>query len=163
MDDDRLKPGGNMTRVLLFTLLLVLVAPDHRALAEVGTSEGSAMDEVLQPLDESGEPADCVSLAGLDRTEVVNDQTILFYMRGNQVYVNYLPRRCSGLNRRKAFSYKTSLNRLCKVDLITVLDTYGSGISRGASCGLGMFHPIGADAAVLLKEADEAGLLGDGE
>ncbi|MDA9050158.1 DUF6491 family protein [Pseudomonadales bacterium] len=93
----------------------------------------------------------CVSLMRVDRTDVVDDENILFYMKGGEVYVNRLPRRCLGLNSRQAFMYRASAGQLCDVDIISVLESLGSGFAQGPSCGLGSFHPITEEAARELK------------
>ncbi|MGL6044705.1 MAG: hypothetical protein ACRC1J_12350 [Sandaracinobacteroides sp.] len=74
-------------------------------------------------------------------TSVIDDQTIDFQMRGGQVLRNTLPNRCPGLGFARAFSYATSINQLCNVDIITVVQQ-GGGPTRGASCGLGQFVPV---------------------
>jgi len=38
--------------------------------------------------------------------------------------------------------YRTSLNQLCSLDIITVLDNIGGGFEQAGSCGLGKFKPI---------------------
>ena len=50
---------------------------------------------------------DCISTSRLQRTKVVDDLNILFYMRGKTVYHSILPRRCRGLSREGRFSYRT--------------------------------------------------------
>lgn len=95
----------------------------------------------------------CVPLQSISRTDVIDDRTILFYVRGGEIYVNRLPRRCPGLKRADSFMYETSLSQLCNVDIITVLRRFGPGFNRGASCGLGVFEPISAEAVAALKEA----------
>ena len=40
------------------------------------------------------EPQQCISLTQLDRTDIIDDRNILFYMRGNEIYLNQLPHRC---------------------------------------------------------------------
>ena len=106
--------------------------------------------------EEHGSDAEhCVSLNRIDRTEVVSDRAILFYMRGGDIYLNKLPHRCPGLEFEEAFMYRTSIGQLCDLDIISVLDDIGFGFSPGVSCGLGMFHPVSADEAQAL-EAGEA-------
>ena len=92
-----------------------------------------------------GPSVDCISLQRIDYTRVRDDRTIDFYMRGRGVYRNVLPQSCPRLGFEEAFSYKTSLSRLCAVDIITVLDRSGAGIP-GPSCGLGRFQPIETSA-----------------
>lgn len=94
----------------------------------------------------------CISIRSIDRTDVVDDNNILFYMRNGNVYLNRLPHRCPGLRRERTFMYRTTMPRLCDVDIITVLDQAGFGFMPGASCGLGRFYPISEDEAKALKE-----------
>lgn len=102
----------------------------------------------------SGERAErCVQLSRIARTEVIDDQNILFYMRGDEIYRNQLPHRCPGLRHERTFMYRTSLSQLCDVDIITVLYNHGFGFTPGASCGLGRFQPITKDEINALKEA----------
>lgn len=97
----------------------------------------------------------CVNLRMVRRTEIVDDKNILFYMRGGDVYHNILPRACNGLERENRFSYKTSMNRLCNLDTITVM--YNSpGMRQGNSCGLGYFHKISEEDAEAFKEQQDA-------
>ena len=105
------------------------------------------------PPEEGGER--CVNMRTVSRTEIIDDQTILFYMRGGEIYRNYLPHRCSGLAREERFSYSTTISRLCDMDTITVLYNYGVGLSSGPSCGLGKFYPISKDEAQALKETPD--------
>lgn len=100
----------------------------------------------------SGPPEQCISLSRIDRTEVIDDYNVLFHMKGRDVYRNVLPHRCPGLGFRESFMYRTSLNQLCNVDIITVLDNIGFGFSPGASCGLGLFYPVTEDDVKGLKE-----------
>lgn len=108
-----------------------------------------ANDEDDEQLEDNGKR--CVSLARIDRTHVLDDYNVLFYMRGKKVYINKLPRKCSGLRRADSFMYKTSLSQLCDLDIITALDNIGFGFSRGASCGLGKFYPIDKERAKELR------------
>jgi hypothetical protein len=94
----------------------------------------------------------CVNMRTVSRTEIIDDQTILFHMRGGVIYRNYLPHRCPGLAREERFSYSTTISRLCDNDIITVLYNHGVGLSSGPSCGLGKFYPISKDEAQALKE-----------
>lgn len=98
---------------------------------------------------------DCVSLARIDRTKIVNDSTILFYMLGPDVYVNNLPRRCNGLKRMDGFSYETSIGRLCSVDIIRGLRNVGGEFVPGVACGLGQFVPITEEQIALLLAEPE--------
>lgn len=87
-------------------------------------------------------PADCILTTSIDRTQAVDDRTILFFMRGKKVYRNYLPRKCPGLQRNNRIMYRTRVNRLCDVDSITVLEQWGARLESGFTCALGKFEPI---------------------
>jgi hypothetical protein len=82
----------------------------------------------------------CIALTQIDSTNALDDQTIIFKMKGGKQYKNTLPYKCSGLKFENAFSYRTSLSQLCNVDIITVLRS-GSRLDSGPSCGLGTFEP----------------------
>ena len=89
----------------------------------------------------TGPAESCVQLQAIRETRVVDDRTIDFIMRDRRVLRNNLPNSCPQLGFERAFTYNTSINQLCSVDIITVLVQAG-GIRTGASCGLGKFTPI---------------------
>jgi len=98
-----------------------------------------------------------VILSDVRQTVVIDDQTILFYMRGGKknVYRNYLGHECPNLAREGRFAYQTSMNRLCSIDLITVLEQFGTRLGPGFTCRLGDFYPITyEEAEILRKEKD---------
>lgn len=92
----------------------------------------------LDDFEPTGVVKNCISLARIDQGDVIDDQTILFEMKGNDYYVNRLPYRCPQLGFEERYTYATSLSQLCNTDIITVLTTVG----RGASCGLGKFEQL---------------------
>lgn len=95
--------------------------------------------EALKKYQPTGEGRRCISLNRIRTTKVLDDQTIFFRMSGKKHYVNRLKRKCPSLKREERFMYKTSINRLCSIDIITVLDSFGRS---WASCGLGEFEEI---------------------
>jgi hypothetical protein len=82
----------------------------------------------------------CVDLARISEARVITDRVIDFHMRDGSILKNNLPNACPGLGVEKAFTYSTSIQRLCSTDIITVIHT-GGGPRTGASCGLGSFTP----------------------
>lgn len=108
-----------------------------------------------EPFDRT--PRDCIILSNVEKTEVVDDNTILFYMRGRDVYRNHLPRRCPNLAREDRFSYRTTSNRLCDIDTITVLEQFGTRLQGGFTCQLGQFHPITEEEVDELLRIKERG------
>lgn len=90
-------------------------------------------------------PQDCVVVANIDQTKALDDQTLIFRMRGKDVYRNTLPRTCPGLQRENRIAYETRVGRLCSIDTITVLERFGVGFTRGFTCRLGEFVPLSPD------------------
>ena len=124
------------------------------AVATPLAAELKVLDESMDQV--SGPPEQCVRLSSIDHTDVLDDQNILFYMRGKDVYLNHLPYPCAGLRVNDTFMYRTSLNQLCNVDIITVLDNIGFGFSPRNSCGLGLFYPVSKENVKILKENAKA-------
>jgi hypothetical protein len=108
------------------------------------------------------EPEDCLSLSRINRTVVADDETVLFYLRGGDVYQNILPRRCAGLKINDRFMYSPFSNRLCDTDTITVLEQFGGRFDRGMTCRLGEFHPITEIEADDLLLANDENVRGGG-
>jgi hypothetical protein len=92
----------------------------------------------------------CIHLSWLDQSEVVDDQTILFHMKGGKIYENKLPYRCFGLKFEGGFSFATSLHQLCNTDIIRVLH-------QGTACGLGNFTPYEKPKTNIEKDKTPAG------
>ena len=97
---------------------------------------GVSSDKPDQPKAENSKR--CIELSRLKELDVVDNQTILFRMDGNKIYKNTLPYPCPMLAFERGIAYRVSMNRLCNLDVITVLD-YGS------TCGLSMFEPYVED------------------
>jgi hypothetical protein len=120
------------------------------ALGQDGDEEEGALDRT---------PEDCIIVSRIDQTDAIDDQNIIFRMRGDRVYRNTLPRKCPGLARENRISYKTTASRLCSVDTITVLEDFGVGFRPGFTCRLGEFVPL-SEAEVEdidLRKKGEAG------
>lgn len=99
-----------------------------------------------------GDARSCINLNEIDRTSVIDDNTILFYTHGRDVYRNYLPQSCPELRNEQRFMYRVSLAQLCSNDTITVLEDAGFGFMPGPTCGLGKFAPITQDEADELEQ-----------
>ena len=130
-----------------------------RILAPFGALSIMAAPPLLAQDDEpvNRAPERCISLSRVDRTEVIDDRTLIFHMRpGRQMYLNHLERDCPGLSREKRFMYSPTGSRLCEIDSITVIEQWGFGLTRGFTCGLGEFHPITQDDLALLKSGDDS-------
>jgi hypothetical protein len=117
----------------------------NRAADDASAASGAADDAAGAELDRDS--TRCIVTTRLDRTEVVDDQTVLFFMRGGDVYRNRLTRSCPGLEREKRFTYRVYGNQLCRIDTITVLESRAFGLTDGFTCALGDFQPISVDEA----------------
>lgn len=94
------------------------------------------------PVNVVGEPESCIPINRMRSSKVRDDRTIDFEMSGGKVYRNILPSKCPRLGFEEAFTYKTSLSRLCNTDIVYVLESVGGDLRRGAGCGLGDFVPV---------------------
>lgn len=117
---------------------LALTACETTDESAATTGEEPVKQTRLDDFEPTGEVRNCISLARIDQSDVIDDQTILFEMKGRDYYVNRLPYRCPQLGFEERYTYATSLTQLCNTDIITVLTTVG----RGASCGLGKFEQL---------------------
>lgn len=97
----------------------------------------------------------CIPLTRIDYTEVIDDRTIAFFMKGGAVYLNRLAQACPNLGRERRFSYRTSTSQLCAIDGVTVLEDYGLGFRRGATCTLREFLPSDEDTVEMLLGEQE--------
>ncbi len=102
-------------------------------------------------------PRDCLITQSIDQTDAIDDQNIIFYMRGRKVYRNHLPRKCPGLERENRIAWQTHSSRLCSIDQITVLEDFGGTFRPGFTCRLGEFVPLSP------AEVEELEFLKDGE
>jgi hypothetical protein len=77
----------------------------------------------------------CLDIDHVDHTVVVDDQTILYYMRGGKIWKNTLQRQCSSLKFEQGFVEDIRGGEVCSNrQTIRVIQT-------GALCSLGAFTP----------------------
>ncbi|MEY3633978.1 MAG: hypothetical protein RLZZ61_388 [Pseudomonadota bacterium] len=95
-----------------------------------------------EPVRAVGEPKNCVTISQIRSTKVIDSRNIDFHMSGGKTYRNILPQSCPGLKFEDRFSYRTSLNQLCSVDIVRVLHDQGGQLYEGAGCGLGKFQMV---------------------
>lgn len=97
-------------------------------------------------------PLRCLSLTNIRQITILDNQHIVFDTNDDGHYLNALPYPCSSLRRSRAIMYRTSLSRLCDLDIITVLDDVGPGFRPMGSCGLGVYEPVDHDELRELKQ-----------
>ncbi len=93
-------------------------------------------------LTDMSEPKKCLSLHAINTMKVIDENNILFYVRGQKLYQNTLPRKCSGLRPGSVISYEVYMGRLCSNDLISVMDKFGDRFSPSNKCSIGKFEQI---------------------
>ena len=137
-------------------LALMFLLSGAAVLAQEGAAETEAVGETEEDLTFDREGERCISTRAIRDTQIIDDRTILFRMRGGDVYVNNLTNTCRGLRRERRFSYRPTAGRLCDVDTIRVIESFGGVIQEGIACGLGSFYPItGEESEPLKAEAAE--------
>ncbi len=126
------------------------------AAAALFANFAAAQDDEAEAFDRT--PEECISVSRIDRTEVLDDRTVIFHMRGRrEAYRNYLPRSCPNLDRSKRFMYEIRSGRLCDIDTITVLEQFGTRLERGFTCQLGAFYPVTQEDIEELRAIAERG------
>jgi hypothetical protein len=119
--------------------------------ASMGTYAQDGEDE--KPFDRT--PVSCVRVSSIDKTEAIDDQNILFHMRGKTVYRNHLPQRCPRLEQENRIAYQVFGGRLCDSDTITVLEESVFGLQNGFTCGLGDFVPLSPEEVEDLRKKED--------
>ena len=135
-----------MKRLLSAAAVLVMAASSTAYAAKLTT------DELMKTYDKTDKVESCVSLQRIDQTRILDTQNILFEMRNGDRYLNTLPLKCSGLTPYRAISYKTSINRLCSTDIITVFEPGMPQPNSFGSCGLGKFTLLKKKAGADMKK-----------
>jgi hypothetical protein len=87
----------------------------------------------------AGEPLSCVNQRDLRGNRSAGEGAIIFEGPGDAIYVNRPPAGCPDMNFGRALQTRTTSNRLCRGDIVTVFDPL-NGTTYGA-CGLGDFVP----------------------
>ena len=131
----------------------VLTLPLAACLLNMSVTTSSLADED-QTTDREAE--NCINVRTLRRTDVIDDQHIIFYMSGKTTYLNIMPKLCRGLSRNRRFSYSTTGRSLCSFDAIRILHDSGGGLQQGRLCRLGQFLPITREDAAEIIERSHA-------
>jgi hypothetical protein len=106
-----------------------------------------------------GKKESCIDISRIKQSRVLDDQTILFEMRGGKFYINRLPVRCVSLKIAGGFSYSTSIDKLCKQDIIKVVQPSSA---PGQTCSIGEFVEFKEKGTIdKIEKLLEDGLLKD--
>ena len=115
---------------------MAVTAVGNAALAR----EKMSKEDVLAKYERTGELEHCIGLQLIRQTRILDDQTILIEVSNRTAYLNELPQKCPLLKSMDAYLHQTSINQMCDLDLITVIDTT-TGHQLG-SCMLGKFERL---------------------
>lgn len=85
-----------------------------------------------------GEPQTCLTTRQIEDVNAVSDRVVLFHLKNGRTYRNDLPAACPQATRSgTSFSYRTTVSRLCAVDVLQIAEP-ASGFAYGG-CPLGKF------------------------
>jgi len=93
----------------------------------------------------------CLSLSRIKNVDILDNKHLVFQTGVNDYYLNTLPYACNGLRLNDSFLYSSSINQICNVDVISVLNKFGSGYQSGPSCGLGVFVAVNKEEITTLR------------
>ncbi|WP_020399455.1 hypothetical protein [Kordiimonas gwangyangensis] len=144
------------------TLIVALVAFGGQSLAEDQgemTRSEKRLARVMEDYKATGETKSCVPLRFLRDSTIIDDQTIFFKGVGKTAYINRMPHRCPRLAAEERFMYSTSISMLCRMEIITVLDSFGR---QWGSCGLGEFEEMEKLSKAEKAERDQQNPADDG-
>jgi len=101
--------------------------------------EMTKLDKAMVKYDRTGDTKSCLSPSRIRTTRVIDDEHIIFEMRGKKVFLNTLPRRCPRLGYNKSIRYTVRAGSICKNDIFEVFDSSGL---IGTSCSFGQFEQL---------------------
>lgn len=133
-------------------MLNIRKSPVAFAVAGIIGLTGLSAANAQQP-DKPKDAVLCLKTDRIQDVEVIDNTHIVFRSGVNDYYLNTLPYNCNGLKLNDKIMYDASVNQLCNVDTVKVLDSSGPGLSSTNSCGLGYFQPITKEEIKALKES----------
>ena len=114
-------------------LLLGASGDDH------GQSE--ALTEALAGFERSGETRSCLATFQIDEIDPIDDTHWLVTTRGRDAYLTEVGRGCRNADSNFTYlQYRLSGNRLCRGDIIDVVDQ-GTNMRQGA-CSIGAYERL---------------------
>ena len=127
-----------MKQLLILALAGLAAGCMDQAPATPSASDSARLADALEGR-VAGPPVDCVSQRDLRGNRSAGESAILFDGPGDVVYVNRPPAGCPTLDSGRFLVTNTPSGRLCRGDIVTVVDPL-NGTQYGG-CGLGDFVP----------------------
>ncbi|MEL6789677.1 MAG: hypothetical protein AAGL18_07015 [Pseudomonadota bacterium] len=126
---------------VLVLFVALAICPAASALNEGEPEPSATAAAVLDKYNRTGEFQSCLNLRRIAQIKPLDAQYFLIRANGGARYLNIVTRGCRGAARnRNRIQYTTSTGRLCRNEIINVIDNT-SGIFAG-SCGLGSFERL---------------------
>ncbi len=125
-----------MRRSLFAAALATIALATMPAAAQNARGEAS-LDKIVAGRT-AGSPVDCINLRDIRSTEIVDDTAIVYRMNNGTLFVNR-PGSGSILDRDDILVTRTIGTRLCRIDIVNLVDR-GSQMPSG-SLSLGDFVP----------------------
>lgn len=97
----------------------------------------------------------CIPARSIRRTEVLDDQHIVFELPSKKYYLVQFERACHMMRPDSTIIYEPRGSQLCRMDFVRVYDSF-SPASIGPPCSIPGFYPVTAEQIVLLKETLKA-------
>lgn len=104
--------------------------------SELTEKEAEKLDSLLKDRTATGTRT-CISQTQIRNMVAVNDNILVYRMRGGDVYVNQPPNGCPNADRVTLITNKPT-TRLCRGDIAQLTDFRAGGITLGA-CSFGQF------------------------
>jgi hypothetical protein len=95
---------------------------------------------------DNSKPETCINVSRVQRMEILDERTILFFLPGDVVYRNSLRDRCPNIDQtNNSVDYQITSSRLARLCANELLHT-----RQGNTCRLGSFEPITPEQASAL-------------
>ena len=98
----------------------------------------------------------CLSTGKYRRVEILNHRILVFYGRGDEMWLNILPNRCMGLQPDMILEIERRGMRVCARDQIRGVSRFRTD-AASMPCSLGEFHTTRPENVTAIREALEAG------
>ena len=123
--------------------------------ADEGNEDSITAEQILaNPLEDSAYTLKdrCLATARYRRIEIVGDMALAFHGRGDDLWLNVLPRRCRGLRTNMVLILEQSSLRLCARDQFRGVSP-GSSATRTSICTLGSFERMAPERFHAMRDA----------
>ena len=120
-----------MNKIFLSTLCIATLGGTS-TLAQTTTAEKAALEEFAD-YSQTGEFTRCINHNMIKNTTIVDNNRIMFKLKGNKTVLSTFPRECNRLSFDRKFNYVASGGKICRNDMIS---------TRYGSCSLGAFETL---------------------